>query len=113
MDEVSLSAETHVHHIAHGMLTQTTWSPKSFGLSHIHVDDLKVSGIRKRSNHQELLAGTHGPQRDIVLAHSAATLWIAGITHSHRWRRARAAKAIDSGTAASLVSRLAEISNSE
>lgn len=114
MDEVSLSAETHVHHIAHGMLTQTTWSPKSFGLSPIRVDDLKVSGPSESAvTIKNILAGNHGPQRDIVLANSAATLWIAGITHSLIDGVARAAKAIDSGKAALLVSRLAELSNSE
>jgi len=104
MDEVSLSSETHVLHIQRGMLTQTTWTPKSFGLAEIRVEDLRVDNpAESAAAITGVLNGTQGPHRDIVLANTAAALWVCGITHSLVDGVAKAEAAIDSGRAASLL----------
>jgi len=111
LDEVSLSAETKVLHIHQGMLTQTTWTPDSFGLSKIKIEDLVVEGpIESAKTIREILAGVRGPCRDIVLANASAGLWVSGVTHSLVDGVARAANAIDSGKAAELLNSLAECS---
>lgn len=113
MDEVTLSADTHVLHIQRGMLTQTVWTPQSFGLSTINVDDLKVEDPKESAaTIHSILSGEIGPRRDIVLANTAASLWVSGITHSLIDGVARAARAIDSGKAAELLKLLGERSHS-
>ena len=113
MDEVTLSADTHVLHIQRGMLTQTVWTPQSFGLSKINVDDLKVEDPKESAaTIHSILSGEIGPRRDIVLANTAASLWVSGITHSLIDGVARAARAIDSGKAAGVLKMLGERSHS-
>ena len=113
MDEVTLSADTHVLHIQRGMLTQTVWTPQSFGLSKINVDDLKVEDPKESAaTIQSILGGEVGPRRDIVLANTAASLRVSGITHSLIDGVARAARAIDSGKAAEVLKLLGERSHS-
>ena len=113
MDEVSLSADTHVLHIQRGMLTQTTWTPQTFGLTTIRVDDLRVDDPQESAAAiLAILAGELGPRRDIVLANVSAALWISGMTHSLIDGVARAARAIDSGSATAILESLAKFSHS-
>lgn len=114
MDEVSLAADTNVHHVAHGFLTQTVWTPKDFGLTPIKNEDLVVdSPAESAAAIKNIMAGERGPMRDIVLANAAATLWISQHTHSLIDGVQRAAKAIDSGAASRLLEQLAHLSHSE
>ena len=112
MDEVTLADETYVHHIAHGMLTQTTWAPESFDLPTSKTEDLVVEGpVESAQAIRSILAGEKGPRRDIVIANAAATLWVSQLTHSLLDGVARASHAIDSGNAAMILAKLAELSN--
>ena len=113
MDEVSLSADTQVLHIQRSILTQTTWTPQSFGFSKINVDDLQVDGPKESAAAiVAILSGEQGPKRDIVLANTSAALWVSGVTHSLIDGVARAKKAIDSGKASAILKSLAERSHS-
>ena len=112
MDEVTLADETYVHHIAHGMLTQTTWAPESFDLPTSKTEDLVVEGpVESAQAIRSILAGEKGPRRDIVIANAAATLWVSQLTHSLLDGVVRASQAIDSGNAAMILAKLAELSN--
>ncbi len=113
MDEVSLSADTKVLHVQRGKLTQTTWTPQSFGLATIRVDDLRVDNPKESAAAiLAILAGERGPRRDIVLANVSAALWVSGMTHSLIDGVARADHAIDSGKAAAILDSLAKRSHS-
>jgi len=113
MDEVSLSADTHVLHIQRGMLTQTTWNPHSFGLNEIDAAKLKVDGPKESAAAiSAILSGEKGPRRDIVLANTSAALWISGKTHSLIDGVARAGQAIDSGKAAEVLQSLGKRTHS-
>lgn len=112
MDEVSLSAETQVMHVQHGMTTQMFWAPKDFGLPTIRNDDLVVDGPESSAAViRRILEGEHGPARDIVLANVSAALWVCERTHSLVDGVARAASAIDSGAALAKLNALIEFSN--
>lgn len=107
MDEVSLSADTRVLHIQRNVMTQTTWTPQTFGLSTINVDDLKVEGPKESAEAiHSVLRGVRGPRRDIVLANTSAALWVSGMTHSLMDGVARAERAIESGQAAAILQSL-------
>jgi anthranilate phosphoribosyltransferase len=112
LDEVTLSEDTHVLHIQQGMLTQTVWTPKSFGLPKINIQDLAVDNPTESANAiNDVLHGQLGPRRAIVLANTAASLWISGVTHSLIDGVARAEQAIDSGKALAVLKSLGEQSN--
>ncbi|HUP81769.1 MAG TPA: anthranilate phosphoribosyltransferase [Pirellula sp.] len=113
MDEVSLSADTKVLHVHFGKLTQTIWTPQSFGLVTIRVDDLRVDNPKESAAAiLAILKGEPGPRRDIVLANVSAALWVSGMTHSLIDGVARAEQAIDSGRAAAILDSLAKRSHS-
>ena len=112
LDEVTLCAETHVHHLAYGMLTQTVWTHESFGLPRIQIEDLRVDNPEESAQViRRVLGGQKGPCRDIVIANVAATLWVANQTHSLINGVQKASRAIDSGIASGLLKELAEMSN--
>lgn len=112
MDEVSLSAETQVMHVQHGMTTQMFWAPKDFGLPTIRNDDLVVdSPDSSAAVIRRILEGERGPARDIVLANVSAALWVCERTHSLLDGVARAASAIDSGAALAKLNALTEFSH--
>lgn len=114
MDEVSLSAETQVMHLQHGMTTQMLWTPKDFGLPTIRNDDLVVDGPdASAAVIRGILEGEQGPARDIVLANVAAALWVCERTHSLVDGVARAAAAIDSGAAKAKLKSLIDFSHSQ
>jgi len=113
MDEVSLSADTQVLYIQRGMLTQTTWSPSSFGLPLINVDDLKVEDSKESAAAiMSIFGGEKGPRRDIILANTSAALWVTGMTHSLIDGVARAEQAINSGKASEILQFLGTHSHS-
>jgi anthranilate phosphoribosyltransferase len=94
------------------MLTQTTWSPETFGLPNSKTEDLVVDGPAESAQAiRSILAGEKGPRRDIVVANVAATLWVSQWTHSLLDGVARAQHAIDSGNAAVILAKLAEHSH--
>jgi anthranilate phosphoribosyltransferase len=59
----------------------------------------------------QVLAGTSGPPREIVILNAAAALWTAGAADTPAASARVAADAIDSGAARELLRRLVELSN--
>ena len=108
LDEVSLSGPTHVSLAENGKVTELVWTPTDFGLPFSPVDALLADGPQASAHIiRQLLAGTAGAARDIVLANSAAALWLAGLADTLPSGVALAAAAIDSQAAAQLLERLA------
>ena len=60
---------------------------------------------------REILAGSPGPRRNIVVMNAGAALWTAGKAGSPLDAAQLAAKAIDSGAAGALLGRLVELTN--
>jgi len=111
MDEVSLAEETSVLHVQYGIVTQSRWSPASFGLPKIRNEDLIVDGPEQSAQViRAILHGEKGPARDIVLANASAGLWVSGRTHSLLEGVAHAARAIDSGAALRILEDLSKCS---
>lgn len=112
LDEVSLSAQTSVLHIQHGMITQLFWNHQSFGLPEIDSKQLLVDGPEQSAERiREILRGQLGPSRDIVVANAAAGLWVCNKTHSLHDGARRAEHAIDSGEALNVLERLATLTH--
>jgi anthranilate phosphoribosyltransferase len=103
LDEVTLDGPTRVCVVEPGAIREAVWTPDSFGLPSVPSKDLIVSGpAESASRLRQMLEGERGPIRQIVLANVAAALWTVAPDPLAEGV-ARAAEAIDSGTAARLL----------
>ncbi len=112
LDEVTLGGRTLVTEATPGGLREWAWQPGDFGLPASGRETMLVDGPEQSAALiRGILDGRTGPPRDIVVANAAAALWtvepgdaLADCTH-------RAAEAIDSGAARTLLDRLVERTN--
>ena len=112
LDEVTLSAETHVSLIEPAGITELVWTPASFGFEPIQVEDLLVTSAAESAAVIRLvLSGVHNAARDIVVANAAAGVWLVGLENDLIAARKRCEQAIDNGLASSILQRLADRTN--
>ncbi|HEY0703812.1 MAG TPA: anthranilate phosphoribosyltransferase [Candidatus Acidoferrales bacterium] len=105
LDEISLSGETFVSELRDGAVRNFTVTPEDFGLKRAPLEAIRGgdakenAGIMHKVLGRSLLYREHGPQRDIVLANSAAALVAAGSAADFLDGMRIAAESIDSGAA--------------
>jgi len=107
LDELSLSSRTRVIEVADGRSSEWFVEPGQFGLAPVELE--RVAGGDPEENAgvtRRVLAGEAGPHRDLVLLNAAAALYVGGLAADLEAGVARAAEAIDSGAAASVLERL-------
>jgi anthranilate phosphoribosyltransferase len=113
LDEVTLSGATRVIEVSSEGMSNFTWQPHDFALAVSGRESLQIDGpAASAALIRKVLAGESGPPRDIVLANSAAAVWVASSGLSLTECMLRAVEAIDSGDASRLLSRLAVLSHS-
>jgi anthranilate phosphoribosyltransferase len=113
LDEVTLDGPTQVRVVEDGTIRSEIWYPENFGLERVRADELRIESPSESAlKIQRLLLGEKGPIRRIVLANVAAALWTVGKFDRLPDAVAHAEEAIDSGTAAHLVERWAELTHS-
>jgi anthranilate phosphoribosyltransferase len=116
MDELSTTGSSTVWLASSGAVSSTMFDPSALGLATATVDDLRGGDAAfNAAVVRSVLAGKTGPVRDIVILNAAAALaaseGVPGPAHlvqSLAGGLARAADAIDSGAAASLLDRWVE-----
>jgi anthranilate phosphoribosyltransferase len=97
-----------------GELTPVTVDPVSLGLAPARVADLTGGDAAANAAFaRRVLAGDHGPHRDIVLLNAAAGLVAAGVSTDIEAGLLRAAAAIDDGRAEAALDRLVAVSRHE
>lgn len=112
LDEVTLGGTTQATLVTPHDTTSFAWTPGDFGLSIADRTTLLIDGPAASAGIiRKVLAGESGPPRDIVVLNAAAALWTAQISDSPRECARRAAEAIESGAASSLLRRLVETSH--
>lgn len=108
LDEVSLWGETTVYDVQGSIVEEKIWTPKLLGLDSCNVSDLRVDSPSESAEIiRQVLTGTQGPARNIVLANAAAALVAADVVTDPREGVQRAAAAIDNGHATSLLQQFA------
>ncbi len=113
LDEISIGSETHVAELRDGLIERYTIEPEQFGMGRADVSTLAVdSAEQSLARIREVLAGTPGPARDIVVLNAGAAIYAAGLAADLEGGVKRAAEAIDSGEAATRLERLIEFSGS-
>jgi anthranilate phosphoribosyltransferase len=109
LDEVTLGGPTTFRAVERGRVDRGVWNPEDFGLEHQEVAAIKITSPAESADRiRRVLGGERGAARDFVLANSAAALWVTG-RYSLREATLVAGRAIDSGAAARLLERWAEL----
>jgi anthranilate phosphoribosyltransferase len=93
-----------------GTVSREQRSPADYGLAACSVGDLAGGDAAHNARllRRALSGEERGPQRDALLLGAALALEVTGVEAAPRLAVARAAAAIDSGAAASLLSKLAQ-----
>jgi len=104
LDEISISAPTHIAKLENNTITETTLTPEDFGLETHTLNDIKGGDAKQNAAALlDILNGTKNAYRDIVLANTAAVLCIHGTETNLKSAVKIAAKAIDSKKSLTLL----------
>ena len=112
IDELSIAGTTKVSEVSGGSVRDFEISPSDAGLSTSPLSALEGGSPDDNALAiRELLDGQEGPFRDCVLLNAAAGLHVFGLADTLKSGVERAARAIDDGTARSVLTRLAALSH--
>jgi anthranilate phosphoribosyltransferase len=104
LDEVSISAPTHVQDLQNGRVSSYTISPEDAGIQRASLEAVKGgSPAENAARIRAIFSGTKGPDRDFVLLNAAAALIAGGRAKDLRDGVQVAAEAIDSGAASRVL----------
>ncbi len=112
LDEISLSAPTHICEFKDGWFKSYVITPESFGFERCAKSALAGgTPAENAAITRAILAGEKGPRRDAALLNAGAGLYLNGKAESMREGIALAAGLIDSGRAAATLEKIIEVSN--
>jgi anthranilate phosphoribosyltransferase len=112
MDEISISAPTHVAELNQGKISSYTITPSDFGMDSAPLDELRVdSAEQSLAVIRAVFADNPGPARDIVCLNAGAAIYVAGCADSLAAGVEAARVAISSGKAAEVLQNLVVKSN--
>jgi anthranilate phosphoribosyltransferase len=112
LDEISISGDTQVAEIKHGVVRRFTLTPEEFGVSRAPLESLRGgTAAENAAIIRRVLNGEAGPPRDIVVINAAAAFVAAGVAPNFREAANLAGETISSGTAADKLRALAAFTN--
>ena len=112
LDEISTTGYTKVSECRGGAVNTFYVHPSDFKLPKAAPEALKGGDAAENAAiARRILAGERGAPRDIVLLNAGVSLLIAGIAPTVHEGIARAATAVDDGSAAGVLDRLVAVSN--
>ncbi|HXF74173.1 MAG TPA: anthranilate phosphoribosyltransferase [Actinomycetota bacterium] len=113
LDELTTTGPTVVFDVRDGAVARGTLDPADLGIPRAAAEDLRGGDARENARiARAVLAGEGGPRRDVVLLNAGVALEVAGLAASVEEGVELAARAVDSGRAAELLERWAEVSRS-
>ena len=112
LDEISLSAPTHICEFKDGWFKSYTVAPEDFGLTRCAKDDL-VGGTPEENAAitRAILSGERGPKRDAALLNAGAGLYLNGKAETFADGVRLAGELTDSGRALATLEKIIEVSN--
>jgi anthranilate phosphoribosyltransferase len=116
LDELTTTTTSQAWLVHDGIVTPSSVDPAALGLEPARPEDLRGGDVAHNADVvRRVLAGETGPVRDAVLLNAAAALAVyhapeAGVEEALPPALARAAEAIDSGSAAAVLGRWVEAS---
>jgi anthranilate phosphoribosyltransferase len=112
LDELTTTGISHVFDVRDGSIRETHLDPADVGIPRTSVEKLHGGDAAEAAAiAREILAGTHGPRRDVVVLNAGAALEVAGVVASLADGIARASSAIDDGSAGATLDAWIAVSN--
>jgi anthranilate phosphoribosyltransferase len=112
IDELTTAGTTRVAEFKDGRVVEFEVEPEEAGVKPAKIDQLKGGEpAHNAALMRDLLGGSPGPLRDVVLLNSAAALIVAGRADNLRDGAELAARSIDSGAARHVLERLIAATN--
>ena len=112
MDEITLTTETRIAEVSPRGVEVRLIRPEDFGMSRCPMDALRGGNAADNAEIvRDVLVGTPGPKRDIVLLNAGYALVAAGKAADPMEGIRMAADAIDSGRARGQLEKLVEVTN--
>jgi len=113
LDEITITGETKVCELKDGDINSYSINTEDFGLSQANLNSLRGGTIDENATLlRRVLAGTPGPQRDVVLINAAAGLLAGDRVATLQQGIALAREVIDGGHALAKLEQLIEFSQS-
>ena len=112
MDEISISAPTHVAELKDGEVRTYTLTPLDFSMQTSDVAQIRVDSIEQSlSMIESVLDNSPGPAHDIVCLNAGAAIYVSGLADSHAEGVKMAQQAIVDGHAKNVLQQLVAASN--
>src|SRR3989344_4021061 len=112
LDEITLSGITQVADQINGSIQNYSLNPEDFGFKLCSADDLKGNNPEENAKIiVDILNGSKGPKREVVVLNAAAALLTTGLAKDYEGAIALANRSIDSGNAMKKFNELKEFSN--
>ncbi len=113
LDEITVSEKTRVCEVQDGGIKNYSISPEDFGLSRASLDCLRGGTAAENATLlRSVLAGTPGPQQEVVLMNAAAVLIAGDRVGTFQQGIALAREAVDSGQSLAKLEQLIDFSQS-
>ena len=111
LDELTTTTTSTVHELRDGARRAYEVDPATFGIARAGAADLQGGDVaRNVALAEEILGGTRGPHRDLVLLNAAAGLVASGAVDDLADGYEAAAASVDGGQAGAVVTRLVAVS---
>jgi anthranilate phosphoribosyltransferase len=109
LDEITISAETHVAEVSNGTVRSYTIKPEDFGLTRSPLSSI-IGGTAQENAAiiRSVLGGKKGPCRDIVVLNAGFAIAASGIADNPQEGIAMAQMAIDEGRANEKLEKLVQ-----
>ena len=112
LDEISVSAPTHVCEVRDGKLRSYEVTPEEIGVSRHDLERLAGGDANHNASiARAILSGENGARHDVVVANAGAACYVAGLAPTIRAGVELAREAIRSGRAAETLRQLVAVSN--
>jgi len=114
LGDVTLAGVTNVTEVTKDKVREFNWRPEDFGIATQPLDGIHVTSPAESAEViHGVLAGKHGPARDIVVLNAAAALYCAGVADNPRQAASETIDAIEGGAARRSLERLVTLSHTE
>ncbi|MEM1212633.1 MAG: anthranilate phosphoribosyltransferase [Planctomycetota bacterium] len=114
LDELSTAGPSQITELHNHALSTTSIDPSDIGLPYSHPAALHADSPEASAKIiTDILAGEHGPPRDIVALNAAAALTVAGLTEDIPAALPLVFEALDSGAAQTTLAILAQLSHDQ
>ena len=111
LDEISISAATHVCEVCYGEIRSYEITPEEIGMRRQQIETIAGGDTKENARiARSVLAGDQGPRADIVAANAGAALYVAGVVPTIRDGVVSAQEALRSGRAMQKLEQLVSVS---